>query len=222
MSTTKIEERQRGSSKLAIQGLTAQQQVFIKSLLASKNFSPSEAAKEAGYKYPAQAGNSLMKNEVIRAAIGKELRLRKERLEWESDNVLSTLRSVIELDITELYDMDGNLSMESIKALPKHLRCCIDEIRTSRKFFTNEEGEREYYNQLEVKWMSKDQALHLALKHFGLLNDDLQVHVMDDKIKQKVIVELLGQVSEADNVIDTYAIEREAAKLPDVTRAETT
>ena len=57
--------------------------MFIKSLLASKNFSPSEAAKEAGYKYPAQAGNSLMKNEVIRASIGKELRERKERLEWE-------------------------------------------------------------------------------------------------------------------------------------------
>ena len=69
--------------------------------------------------------------------------------------------------------------------------------------------------------MSKDQALHLALKHFGLLNDDLQVHVMDDKIKQKVIVELLGQVSETDNVIDTYAIEKAVANLPDTT-TETT
>lgn len=217
MSTTKIVERERGSSQSKISSLTAQQQVFIKSLLASKNFSPSDAAKEAGYKYPAQSGNSLMKNEVIRAAIGKELRLRKERLEWESDQVLSTLRNVIELDITELYDNEGNISMEAIKAMPKHLRVCIDEIRTTRKFYTNEEGEREYYNQLEVKWMSKDQALHLALKHFGLLSEDLQVHVVDDKVKQRVIVELLGQVSEADNVIDAVAIDKAVANLPDVT-----
>ena len=210
MSTKNITERQRGASDKSIQALTAQQQVFVKALLASDNFSPTEAAREAGYKYPSQGGAALMKHEVIRAAIGKELRERKERLQWASDEVLEKLRSVVELDITDLYDNDGNLSMEEIKKLPPHLRQCITEIRTVRKFFTNEEGEREYYNQLEVKWMSKDQALHLALKHFGLLNDDLHVHVLDDQIKQRVIVELLGQIGGRGNVIDATAIERKA------------
>jgi phage terminase small subunit len=210
MSTKKIVERQRGATDKSIGALTAQQQIFVKALLASDNFSPTEAAKQAGYKYPSQSGAQLMGHDVIRAAIGKELRLRKERLQWKSDEVLESLRNVVQLDITELYDNDGNLSMEEIKKLPPHLRQCVTEVRAVRKFYTNEEGEREYYNQLEVKWMSKDQALHLALKHFGLLNDDLHVHVLDDQVKQRVIVELLGQIGGRGNVIDATAIERKA------------
>lgn len=217
-STKLIKDRMRGATDKAISNLTAQQQIFIKALLASNRFSPKEAATEAGYSKPELAGYKLLHHPVVRAAIGKELRLRKERLEWQSDDVLEFLRTVVELDITEIYDNLGNVSMEKLKSLSPMARRCVTEIRTRRKFYTNEDGEREYYNQVEVKWMSKDQALQLALKHFGLLNDDLHVHVMDDKIKQRIIVELLGQVAGKGNVIDADAISSAALEeLPDST-----
>jgi len=132
------------------------------------------------------------------------------------------LRTVINLDITNLYDEAGNVDMARVKKMPEHQRKCISEIRTSRKFFTNEMGEREYYNQLEIKWMDKNQAMHLALKHFGLLNDDLRVQVLDDEMKKKLIVDLLGQIAEdgkksrTGHVVDAVAI----SKLADDSESE--
>lgn len=206
MTSTLIKERKNGASQHSIQKLTAQQQIFVKALLASKDFSLSDAAREAGYKYPGQSGRQLIRQAVIQATIGKELRLRKERLQWEADAVLEQLRTVIEMDITELYDNGGNIDMKKVKALPEHERRCIVGINTKRKSMTNEFGEREYYNEIELKWMDKNHALHLALKHFGLLNDDLHVQVMDEAMKRQLIVELMGQIAKKEHIVDAESI----------------
>lgn len=217
MSTRLIKLKSKGVSNPRIQGLTAQQQLFVKHLVASKDFSPTKAAQEAGYKYPSQMGRSLLQQDTIRVAVGKALHDRIERLEWQGDDVLQTLRTVIDFDVTEFYDQAGNLSMESIKSQPPHVRKCITKITSKRKSFVNELGEKEYYNQIEVELMDKNQALHLALKHFGLLNDDLRTQVMDDETKRRLIIELMGQIAQSTresggHIVDGTLIAKKASE----------
>ena len=205
-------------TKAELGKLTVQQRQFVDALLATKDFNVTEAARSAGYAYPSQAGHSLLKKEPIQKAVGWALKERSQRLEWEADDVLETLRTVVSMDVTQLYDMEGNITMKAVKDLPEHLRRCISKVKSTRKYYTNEMGEKEYYNDLEVEFMSKDQALQLALKHFGLLNDELNIQLVDDKLKRQVVIDILGQLAQNKNVIDSTAVDRLALESPDVSK----
>jgi len=71
MATTLIDSRKNGYDP---NKLTDQQKAFVMELLASENFCMTEAARNAGYKHPAQAANKLLKNKNIKAALGKAQR----------------------------------------------------------------------------------------------------------------------------------------------------
>lgn len=208
MATSLIKESKKGSRQ--VEKLTQQQQSFIKYLLADPKFDLTKAAKQSGYKTPSTAGNRLIKMKIIAAAVGNEIRLRSERLQWSADDVLMRLRVLLDVDLTELYDEEGCCNMASIKALPDVVRKCITKIKSFKKFTINDEGNKEYYDVYEVEWMSKDQALQLAMRHFGLLQPEVNVMVLGDEMKARVLVELLSQTNKADkiSVVDGTVIDR--------------
>jgi len=210
MSTKLVNERHIGT-RLTCK-LNVQQQLFVDNLLADKTFDLTKAARAAGYKSPSVAGCRLIKQKIIAAAVGREVTLRSERLRFTADDVLNQLRTVLEADLTQLYNDEGECSMADIKALSPVLRQCISKIRTFKKFTIDDDGNKEYYNVYELEWMSKDQALQLAMRHFGMLQPEVNVTVVNADVKARIIVEML-QYTSADNklsIVDGTVIDRMA------------
>lgn len=198
--------------------LTFQQRRFVKFMLISKDMSPTDAARQAAYADPVKAANRLMKNKTILKLLGTEIKERDRRTDLKADDVLEFLHTVLYLDTTEIFDTDGLTSMEQIKALPLNVRRCIQGIETDQKWVIyyekDENGKqtpvRELRQYIKIKWMSKDEALALALKHHGLLQPDIQINVLTDRMKAQVLLELLGGINdqEDDGVIDAVAIQK--------------
>ena len=206
MRTTLLEERQRGTQQLG--KLTNQQRLFVQELLAEPTFNLTEAARAAGYSNPSCAGNRLLKNRIIAAAVGKAIRERRERCEWSADQILNKLRAILEVDLTDVIDDQGFATLENVKELPPIIRKCITKIKTHRECVTNENGEVEWITTVELDWTSKDRALELAMRHFGLMEPGLQVHVVPDKVKAQVLVDLLGKIETEGNIVDAEAVSR--------------
>ena len=203
--STKVDLRERGSTKK--ESLTNQQQIFVDELLASDNFSIVDAAKKAGYKNPSGSGIQLLKNKVVKALIGKALRDRQVRTQWSQDDIILRLRNILELDITELYS-NTVITMENIKNLPSYIRQMITKISVTKKFTIDDDGNKSWYDDLEVEFMDKNKALDLAMRHFGLLQPELHVHVLSDEVKEQVIIELMSKANEVSTVIDAKAVQR--------------
>lgn len=193
MATGQIEERKRGTRQY--DKLTEQQKSFVKFLLADPAFDLTEAARLSGYQSPGAAGKRLVKNRIIAAMVGNEIRKRNERLELTADNVLKRLQALLDADLTELYDESGLCSMAKIKALPTVIRQCITKIKSTKRCTVDDDGNKEYYDVYDIELMSKDQALQLAMRHFGMLTPEINVTLVSDEVKRQVIVELLQQTS---------------------------
>jgi hypothetical protein len=188
-------------------------------MMGSKTMAPSEAAEGAGYKNPSVAANKLMKNEVIRAALGREILEREKRTNKTADDVVRFLHNVLEIDVTEIFDDEGYTTMEKIRKLPREIRICIQGIETDYKYERTGDGEFEKKEVVKVKWMSKDRALELALKHHGLLQPDLQLHILNDDMKSQVLMEILERMQNMkNNVVDVDYIEKAVQEDNDETR----
>lgn len=204
--TTLIKEFDRGKDPSK---LSAQQRMFVEELLADPGFNITAAARKAGYKHAPQSANRLIKNKVISRVIGKKLKERSDRLEFTADQVLDRLRVLLEVDLTHIYDDRGYTTMAKVKALPDVVRQCITKVTTERvKVDVDEDGLPVYENKVHVEWMSKDAALQLAMKHFGLLSDNLNISLSTERAKEEALIDLLDQVNRADNIIDSTAIEK--------------
>lgn len=212
MPTKMIKSFKRGAN---LRTLTNQQQMFVKELLADPSFNLTKAAREAGFKSPRVAGQKLIKHPSIAHHIGNEIRKRSERLEFSADEVLARLRTILEVDISDIYDDDGFTTMKEVKQLPEHIRQCITKVKSHRKTVINEDGDRETINVIEVEWMSKDNALNMAMRHFGLMEPELQINVVSPELKAKVLVDLMGSLQDGKEsepaVIDATVIDRIAS-----------
>ena len=209
MSTRKLKSRKTGTQKL--ETLTVQQRMFVKLMTASQSMNPKEAAEKSGYKNPSVSASKLMKNPIIVAALGKEIGDREERTKATADDILTFLHGILDLDVTQIFDDNGYTTIKKLKSLPIAVRKCVQGLETFSKTVVNEEGKKEEREFIKVKWMSKDHALELALKHHGLLHPDLHIHVISDKMKTQLLTEILSQMSEdndSDNIIDANKIER--------------
>lgn len=190
--------------------LTVQQRMFVKHMKASKNMKPSDAAREAGYSHPNIAAAKLMKNPLIKESLVREVKEREHRLDVKGDEILSFLHNVLLVDVTEIFDDDGFTTMKQIKALPKYVRMCIQGIESETVYHGTGDDMVET-DRIKVKWMSKDKALELALKHHGMLQPDLHLHVHNDEVKARVLMEMLEGVS-SGKVIDAEHVEKLADK----------
>jgi len=146
--------------------LTAAERVFVNELIASDFFNPTQAARKAGYKRPAQAANRLLKRKRVQRALGNALKKRLERCELKADNVLQYLWDVLMLNPLKYFrpTKDGHWEITDPDVLPEEVARLIEEMQV----VVHELPDGTIEHRFRVKTVSKATALSLAMKHFGV------------------------------------------------------
>jgi phage terminase small subunit len=168
MGTTLIEERKNGK---CLTDLPTQQQTFLLSLMGSLLFSPTDAAREAGYKNPSQAAYRLLQKPAIQAILGKMLRQRREMMEHTNEEVLRELDYIAFRDPIALCQ-DGILITDDLRKVPPEMRRCIDGIELEWKPVQVGRGKSKKFIVkpfMKLRMVSKEAALTLMMKHRGML-----------------------------------------------------
>lgn len=183
--------------------LTAQQQMFIQGVLASKTFNITEAATFAGYKHPAAAGYKLMTNSTVAAAIGSAIARRIERTEVTSDRVVTELARVGFFNPKDLLTDSGQV--KSFRDLPESTLAAVRSMRvTYKEEIDPASGEPTTLKTYHLEFHDKLGALSLLAKHLGMLDDRLKV---EHKVDQGFLAQLISRAEADDGVIDGTAIE---------------
>ena len=146
--------------------MTVRQRTFVHALLASPTFDQTAAAKEAGYANPSITASRLLKSKIVRAIIGKELRLREERSHLKADDVLEYLRHGLFFNPLSLFrpSKDGKWLVKSLDEIPEEIGRLIEKIKT--KVVTKPDGATESFFEIEL--ISNATLLPLAMKHLGI------------------------------------------------------
>lgn len=208
MSSIKTQPRSRGANIKRL--MNPQQQMFVKHLTASRNLNVTEAARNAGYKNPAKSAMDLLKNPIVSAAIDKAFGERLKRIDFTADIVIQQLAAALTLDPLELFEpgINGRYRLKSIENIDEPVRRCMTIKKVKETY--NEEGEVEncYF---EFEFMSKDAALALAMKHFGIagINEKSGDQPSEALETMRLLSTLLSKVEERShsNVIDAAFIE---------------
>jgi phage terminase small subunit len=111
-------------------GLSDQQRLFVTEYIRSRN--ASEAARRAGFKWPAMAGHRLLQKVIIREAIETELRANHVG----KDHLLSGYSEVAWVSIADFIDEQGKPVIEKIRAnghLVKSYKCKVNQRRSTRE-----------------------------------------------------------------------------------------
>lgn len=163
--------------KVNLAELSVQQLQFVQAMMADPEFCANRAAKAAGYSHPHIQSARLLNSPIIQAALGREIYERAQRLGITKDDVLDHLRTALFLDPATFFEFneDGSWTAKSLNDIPLEVRRCITEIKAKRTVRKRKGGIKEVELTYELKFMSKDRALELAMKHLGLLENKLQV-----------------------------------------------
>lgn len=204
MGSTRMQPRKQGVADKT--RLNPMQRMFVEALLADPKFNATAAAKKAGYRSPAAMGNKLVKNKVVQAWIGKAINERIREYKLDAKSVLQHLTTALFLDPLDLFEpaeKAGVYRVRSLDEVPQEIRRCISKIKCKTR--TDKKGNVDTY--VEIELMSKDAALPLALKHLGLIGPD-GGPVTNINVEGNILIEqLLQQVEQERNVIDTKFIE---------------
>ena len=150
--------------------LTDRQRVFVAEYAVHLN--AVKAARAAGYAHPLAAGGKLVKKKQVAAAIGKIQNDNLERLKLSKETVVERLACVALRDPIDLCDAtNGMIVVDDLRKLPKRIRVCIDGIKVRSR--TDQDGNTT--QEIELKLAPTNPAMELALRHFGMLRDKLEV-----------------------------------------------
>jgi len=171
MGSSKIKPCKNG---ISLNRLTDQQRSFVVELLADDFFNSKEAAKRAGYKNPGPASHKLLNNPLIQRALGKAQREREERCELKADDVWNYLRTALFFNPLQYFSPgpDGGWTISDPQELPEEIGRLIESMKIVQK--TSTDGETET-NTFEVKFVSKTEALKIAMKHCSPNEQELKV-----------------------------------------------
>lgn len=162
---SKLKSSKRGISNKTFNELTTQQQIFIKELLATRDFNASEAARKAGYKHPTTSANKLLNNKAIAAAIGKEIYERASKLEITAERVLLELARIAFVNPQSLFDTHGQLL--DISKMPEDAARALSGFDIETK--TSSYGEDEVTTTtIKPRMWNKLEALKLLMSHLGM------------------------------------------------------
>jgi phage terminase small subunit len=153
--------------------LTMQQRIFAEELIADPFMSVTEAAKRAGYsEATAQVqGSKLLKHPVISRMIGHALNERLKRTQISQDEVLNILINAVTLDPCALFDQqeDGTLTFKELTSIPPEVRMLITDLDCTTKTRYLPDGEPEVTTRIKVKWLNKEVAVQLLMRHLGMI-----------------------------------------------------
>jgi Terminase small subunit len=194
-------------TKLAAKGvnparLTDRQRAFVAEYVTDYN--AVRAARAAGYAHPLAAGGKLVKNKLVAAAIGKIQRDNLERLQLTKETIVEKLACVVLRDPIDLCDANGQIVLNDLRKLPKRIRVCIDGIKVRSR--TDNDGN--ISQEVELRFAPTNPAMELALRHFGMLRDRLDVQE-----SQKLVIDyesLYRKPSESVDLVEHALLTLEA------------
>ena len=161
--------------------LTLQQRMFAEELIADPFMSVTEAAKKAGYsEATAQVqGSKLLKHPVISRMIGHALNERLKRTQIGQDEVLNLLINAATLDPCSLFnqDQDGTLTLKDLNSIPPEIRVLVTELDCTTKTRHLPDGEPEVTTKVKIRWVNKEAAIQLLMKHLGMIEPDKKLTV---------------------------------------------
>lgn len=130
-----------------------------------------EAAKRCGYspKTAHVQGSRLLTNAEVAAAVAEGQAKRLQTAELSAVRVLEEMRRLAFFDVADIFDTDGTL--RPIHEIPKEARAAIAGIEVARANFDKTDGKKSDEWLHKVKLASKDRALEMLGKHFGLLEE---------------------------------------------------
>lgn len=149
--------------------LNRRQQLFVAEYLRDLN--ALKAAERAGYstRGSKSAGEQLLQQPHVRAAVDAALAERAKRLQLSADDVLVELAIIGRSDVRWfVVDDDGNLALA--EGAPDHAWRAVQSVKTTDRM--TEAGVRT--RTIEVRLWPKVQALELAGKHLGTWKEPVQ------------------------------------------------
>lgn len=131
------------------------------------DFNATRAARAVGYskKTARSQGHRLLTNADIQKRIAELIEKRKQKVELTAENVLKEL-GIVGLSNIKDYIEKGESDLVMFKS--------FDNI-TREQAGAIESIEYDKENKIKFKLHNKEKALELALRHFGLLTDNLKI-----------------------------------------------
>lgn len=149
--------------------MNARRARFVREYLIDLN--ATRAAIRAGYS-PAtagQAGDRLLKNVEVSAAIAAAEQARAERVGIEADRVLEELAAVGFAKLSEVAEWDDERF--SLKPSSEIDARPVLEVKQKRRVLVTEEGEQILSEERGIKLHDKIQALKLLGQHLGMFRE---------------------------------------------------
>lgn len=149
--------------------------LFAQNLLLTTN--ATKAAIEAGYseRTASQAASRMTKKPEIIRILSILRGEREERLQVKQDNVLREIGRIALVDPRLAFD-DNNALLPP-KDWPDEIAAAISSIKVFE--VVNADGEKVGETK-EIKFWNKAEALTLAARHLGMLNDKVTLDVTDE------------------------------------------
>lgn len=163
---------------------------FCRALVASKKMNQTQsyidtmAAPGMKRVKAKERAGKLMKHKLIRIEIARLIDRRNTRLDMDADKVLAEISSIAFMKFGDFaeYDDDGNVTLKPSKDIDTR---GIKSIKR-RIVSTNEDSVTEAF---EFKLHDKIKALELAMRHLGLLSENL-INVGKVEVKVQLPPEL--------------------------------
>lgn len=203
MSTSLIKPGKRGAN---LDRLSTKQRMFVEQLLADPGFNVTQAARQAGYKFPNTTSQKLIKHKAISAALGKAIYERSKRIGLKADDVLERLKTVLFFNPLTMFKkgLNGTWIIDDLDKVPEEIARCVTKVKSRSITSAIDEEVTTYF---ELEFMSKDTALGLAMKHLGLLGEVAKHNALNINVNALDIARLLSGVSKESNVVDVKSIE---------------
>jgi phage terminase small subunit len=172
-----------GSNKL-----TDKQLMFVHELAADGSYNITKAAERAGFgKNSAILATRMLKtNKHVRAALGKVLYDRIERVKITQDDVLKYLDAVLFFNPLHWFrpSKDGAWLITDPDEIPHEVGILIE----SMKVRSREDSEGNVTQEFEIKMVSKSAALALAMKHIGVEKAEITHRLDWDDLYEKTTI----------------------------------
>jgi len=187
-NNTKFKERTYYLDKKDLELTLKQRKFAFYYIMTNENHT--KAAKMAGY---SEKGidvrcslllSSIKIREAIKIVIENELGKEKEKLEY---NIFKKLKAILESDILDYVDEQGNLK-KRLSDIPKYLRQCIKKIEP--KYYGKDAGVR----VLTVELMGKEFAMQTLMKYINMVKEDKNnENTLTDETLKSLLNKLRGE-----------------------------
>lgn len=172
-----------------------------------KDLNATKAAVRAGYseKGAGTQGRRLMSTPAVRELVESLMAKRSERTAITADRVLEEIAVIAFSDLRHYAKGDVNDPVLLRDGVPDAAMRAVSSVKKKVLRGASEDSDDLELVEVEIKLWDKPKALHLAMRHLGILNDKLEVDVHGEFEK------LIGEAAqEYDREIDRLAARRKA------------